>query len=105
MRKVDNDPILVTTVARIFWGERRLDKAINWFEKALLLDSWVSSSIDFLKDDGDTTKRTVELDWYMELRSRQPSGPFRQRRQVSGLASSLYVEFRADAPMECYFAA
>ena len=39
MRKVDNDPILVTTVARIFWGERRLDKAISWFEKALLLDS------------------------------------------------------------------
>lgn len=39
MRKVENDPILVTTVARIFWGERRLDKAISWFEKALLLDS------------------------------------------------------------------
>ena len=39
MRKVDNDPILVTTVARIFWGERKIDKAVSWFEKALLLDS------------------------------------------------------------------
>ncbi len=39
MRKVENDPVLVSTVARIFWGERRLDKAISWFEKALLLDA------------------------------------------------------------------
>lgn len=38
IKKVDNDPILFVTVARIFWGERRLEKAANWFEKALLLD-------------------------------------------------------------------
>ena len=39
IKKVDNDPILFVTVARIFWGERRLEKASNWFEKAILLDS------------------------------------------------------------------
>jgi pre-mRNA-processing factor 6 len=39
IKKVDNDPILFVTVSRIFWGERRLEKAQNWFEKAILLDS------------------------------------------------------------------
>lgn len=38
IRKVDNDPILFVTVARIFWGERRLDKAASWFAKAAVLD-------------------------------------------------------------------
>ncbi|ROT41744.1 hypothetical protein SODALDRAFT_128349 [Sodiomyces alkalinus F11] len=44
IKKVDNDPLLFIAVARIFWGERKLDKAQNWFEKALVLDS----------DNGDT---------------------------------------------------
>ena len=44
IKKVDNDPILFVTVARIFWAERRLEKAQSWFEKALVLDS----------DNGDT---------------------------------------------------
>jgi pre-mRNA-processing factor 6 len=44
IKKVDNDPILFVAVARIFWNERKLDKAQNWFEKALVLDS----------DNGDT---------------------------------------------------
>lgn len=45
IKKVDNDAILFVTVARIFWGERRLEKAMAWFEKAILAnndlgDSW-----------------------------------------------------------------
>ena len=39
IKKVDNDPILFVTVARIFWQERRLEKAATWFEKAILLDA------------------------------------------------------------------
>jgi len=39
IKKVDNDPMLFVTIARIFWGERKLEKAQNWFEKAILLDS------------------------------------------------------------------
>ena len=38
IRKVENDSVLFVTVARIFWGERRLEKASSWFEKALVLD-------------------------------------------------------------------
>ncbi|KAJ2902074.1 PRP1 splicing factor [Zalerion maritima] len=44
IKKVDSDPILFVAVARLFWGERKLEKAQNWFEKALVLDS----------DQGDT---------------------------------------------------
>jgi len=44
MRKVDNDPILMVTVARNFWNERKLDKAMSWFEKAIVVDA----------DQGDT---------------------------------------------------
>jgi pre-mRNA-processing factor 6 len=51
IKKVDNDPILFVTVARIFWGERRLEKAQSWFEKAIVLDS----------DLGDTWA------WYMKF--------------------------------------
>ncbi len=44
IKKVENDPTLLVTAGRILWGERKLDRAQNWFEKALLLD----------RDMGDT---------------------------------------------------
>ncbi|KAK3941242.1 hypothetical protein QBC46DRAFT_383179 [Diplogelasinospora grovesii] len=44
IKKVEDDPILLVTAARILWAERKLDRAQNWFEKALLLD----------RDMGDT---------------------------------------------------
>jgi pre-mRNA-processing factor 6 len=39
IKKVENDPLLFITVARIFWGERRLEKAMTWFEKAIVSNS------------------------------------------------------------------
>lgn len=39
IKKVDNDPVLFLTVARIFWDERRLEKAMTWFEKAIISNS------------------------------------------------------------------
>ncbi|KAL1839332.1 hypothetical protein VTJ49DRAFT_1628 [Mycothermus thermophilus] len=44
IKKVEDDPILQVTAARILWAERKLDRAQNWFERALLLD----------RDMGDT---------------------------------------------------
>jgi len=41
----------------------------------------VQSSIDFLKDEGDDQARTVELDWFLETRSRQDTGPLERRRE------------------------
>lgn len=39
IKKVEKDPQLFVVVGRIFWAERRLDKAATWFTKALQLDS------------------------------------------------------------------
>ncbi|EFX03542.1 mRNA splicing factor [Grosmannia clavigera kw1407] len=38
IRQVDDDPLLFVAVARVFWAERKLERAQNWFEKALVLD-------------------------------------------------------------------
>ncbi|MCJ1341247.1 hypothetical protein MMC09_006543 [Bachmanniomyces sp. S44760] len=61
IKKVDNDPVLFVTVARIFWGERRLEKAASWFEKAILLDKEVGDTwawyYKFLLQHGTEEKR------------------------------------------------
>lgn len=61
IKAVDNDPILFVTVARIFWSERRLDKAMNWFEKAILLDADLGDTwawyLKFLVQHGTEEKR------------------------------------------------
>ena len=44
IQKADNDPMLFVTAARIFWAERKLEKADAWFQKAAVLDP----------DQGDT---------------------------------------------------
>lgn len=61
IKKCENDPILFVTVARVFWGERRLEKAANWFEKAILLDSGLGDTwgwyLKFLLQHGTEEKR------------------------------------------------
>lgn len=61
IKKVDNDPALFVAVARIFWADRKLDKAQNWFERALVLDSDVGDSwawyYKFLCQHGTDEKR------------------------------------------------
>ncbi|KAI1649182.1 pre-mRNA splicing factor [Daldinia loculata] len=61
IKEVDNDPALLVAVARIFWGERRLEKAQNWFEKALVRDSDLGDSwawyYKFLLEHGTQEKR------------------------------------------------
>jgi hypothetical protein len=49
---------------------------------ALVNQAEVSSFVEPLKDEGDDTKRTVEFDWYLEIRSLQPDGPIVRRREV-----------------------
>ncbi|KAL2404126.1 Pre-mRNA-splicing factor prp1 [Exophiala dermatitidis] len=61
IKNVDNDPILFVTVARIFWSERKLDKAMSWFEKAIVLDSDLGDTwawyLKFLMQHGTEEKR------------------------------------------------
>ena len=61
IKEVDNDPALLVAVARIFWGERRLEKAQGWFEKALVRDADLGDSwawyYKFLLEHGTPEKR------------------------------------------------
>ncbi|KAI9303749.1 PRP1 splicing factor, N-terminal-domain-containing protein [Cunninghamella echinulata] len=38
LKKCEHDPIVVTTVARLFWNDRKIEKARNWFQKAVQID-------------------------------------------------------------------
>jgi hypothetical protein len=49
---------------------------------ALVNQAEVSSSVEPLSDDGDESKRIVDLDWYLEIRSLLPDGPLVRRREV-----------------------
>ncbi|KAJ9667764.1 U4/U6 x U5 tri-snRNP complex subunit Prp1 [Coniosporium apollinis] len=61
IKRVENDPYLFVTIARIFWGERRLEKAMSWFEKAILLDADLGDTwawyYKFLLQHGTDEKR------------------------------------------------
>ncbi|KAI7872015.1 PRP1 splicing factor, N-terminal-domain-containing protein [Spinellus fusiger] len=38
LKKCEHDPVIVTTVARLFWTERKIEKARNWFQKAVQIE-------------------------------------------------------------------
>lgn len=38
LKKANNDPLVILTIARVFWSERKLDKARSWLEKATKAD-------------------------------------------------------------------
>ena len=65
IKKVEKDPQLFVVVARIFWAERRLDKAATWFTKAVVLDpdygdGWVWY-YKFLEQHGTEEKKEEVL--------------------------------------------
>lgn len=49
---------------------------------ALVNEGEISSSIDPIAEDGNDQKRTIDLDWAMEVRSLEQDGPVVQRREV-----------------------
>jgi len=49
---------------------------------AIVRQADVTSSVEPLSDEGDETKRTVDLDWYLEIKSVLPDGPVVRRREV-----------------------
>lgn len=48
---------------------------------ALISQCEVQSSIDVLVDEGDDQRRSVELDWFLQIRSKQDTGPLVRRRE------------------------
>ncbi len=65
-----------------------IDKSMPDYDKlkndvaALMNQAEVTSSIEILQEDGDETRRTVDLDWYLEVRSLSPDGPIVRRREI-----------------------
>ncbi|KAF2877783.1 PRP1 splicing factor, N-terminal-domain-containing protein [Massariosphaeria phaeospora] len=65
IKKVENDPQLFVVVGKIFWAERRLDKATTWFTKAIVVDpdygdGWVWF-YKFLEQHGTEEKKAEVL--------------------------------------------
>ena len=49
---------------------------------ALIAQAEVLSSIEILSDEGDDAHRTVELDWFLQIRDREETGPVVRRRET-----------------------
>ena len=49
---------------------------------ALVAQNEVTSSIEFVKDEGDERARRLELDWLFQIRAREQTGTFERRRNV-----------------------
>ena len=64
------------------------DKNMPGFEQlktdveAMVNQAEVSSSVEPIKNEGNDTKRAVDLDWYLEIRSLLQDGPIVRRREV-----------------------
>ena len=42
----------------------------------------ITASIDVIKQEGDDHAQALELDWYMEIHSLEPTGPMDRRREM-----------------------
>jgi hypothetical protein len=66
----------------------RVDHAMRDYQKleqdilALTTQNEVLSSIEVLKEEGDDHARSVELDWFLQIRSRAENGGIERRREV-----------------------
>lgn len=64
------------------------DKNMPDYEKlrtyiaGLIGQAEVTSHVDPFKDEGDDTKRSVDLDWTLQIRSREMAGPMVEREQT-----------------------
>jgi hypothetical protein len=55
---------------------------LSSYIEGLIAQAEVTSSIDPTSDEGDDSKRSVDLDWTLQIRSRELSGPLVQREQT-----------------------
>jgi len=49
---------------------------------ALVAQNEILSSIDVVKQEGNGEEQTVEVDWFLQIRSREETGPLERRRQI-----------------------
>ncbi|EUC62255.1 Pre-mRNA-splicing factor prp1 [Rhizoctonia solani AG-3 Rhs1AP] len=71
LKKSSDDPVIVCTVARLFWAEGKIEKARQWFQRALTID----------KDLGETWA------WWLKF-ERQHGTKEHQQLVIDGCASA-----------------
>lgn len=65
-----------------------LDKGMPGYDRlalaipALLAQGDIVSSVEPVRDEGDEVKRSIDLDWYMEIRNPDETAPVIRRREV-----------------------
>lgn len=57
-------------------------ETLHAYLDALVGAAEVTSAMEPLKDEGDDQKRSVDLDWTMQIRSRVAAGPMVERHQT-----------------------
>lgn len=62
LKKCDNDAIIIASIAKLFWSERKPDKAKSWFEKAIKADSDNGDHWAYLYKLLKTQEATSELE-------------------------------------------
>lgn len=74
----NNAPGFLKPLDRSMPGFNALEIAIP----SLLAQGEIASSVEPLRDEGDDTKRTLQLDWYLEIRNLDETAPVVRRREV-----------------------
>ena len=74
----NNTPGFLKPIDKTMPGYDELRAAIP----ALLSQGEIVSSVEPLRDEGDDAKRTLQLDWYLEIRNADETAPVIRRREV-----------------------
>ncbi|GJQ15786.1 hypothetical protein GpartN1_g7577.t1 [Galdieria partita] len=65
LTRCDRDPHVMIAVARLFWGEHKIEKARSWFQRAVALDSelgdsWAAWYAFEKKENGESEIKEIE---------------------------------------------
>ena len=66
----------------------RIDHAMPDYQKleqnilALTEQNEILAAIDLIQQEGDGRAQTLQLDWFLQIRSREQSGPLERRREI-----------------------
>ena len=66
LKRCDNDPYVIAAVAKLFWNDRKVEKARSWFNRAVTLnpdvgDFWVWY-YQFELQHGDEAKQRIVIE-------------------------------------------
>lgn len=74
----DNTTGFMAAFDRNMPGYDKLNNDIS----GLIGEAEITTNVEFIKDEGDESKRSADLDWTLRIRSRQMSGPMVDREQT-----------------------